>query len=167
MKRAFVAVTSLCVVTACSAVAAAQTPAPLETGRAADRTPAMPIAAGVMGGFSGRGPQVNARVNVGLGWMVSVDGEVGYWGWSHFDDQNHLTVGAVQVRIGPRYGRGWHVTGLVGIMGAFNTDGRTASAGVGFEREFGNTRVCIDAGVGMFTGFVRVGVLFGPQPQRK
>ena len=167
MKRAFVAGASWCLAMACSTLTAAQAPAPAEGGGPADRTPAMPIAAGAMGGFSGRGPQVNARVNVGLGWMVSVDGEVGYWGWSHFDDQDHLTVGAVQVRIGPRYGSGWHVTGLVGFMSAFNTDGRTASAGVGFEREFGNTRLCIDAGLGMFTGFVRVGVLFGPRARRR
>jgi hypothetical protein len=167
MKRAFDAGVLCCLILACSPAGEAQVPATAETARPADRTPAMPFAAGVMGGLSGRGPQVIARVNVGLGWMASVDGEVGYWGWSHFDDQDHLTVAAVQVRIGPRYGPGWHVTGLVGFMGAFNTDGRTASAGVGFEREFGNTRLCIDAGLGMFTGFVRVGVLFGPRAQRR
>jgi hypothetical protein len=69
----------------------------------------------------------------------------------------------VQVRIGRRYGSGWHVVGLVGGMASFNTAGYTGTAGVGFEREFDGRRICIDAGVGMFTGFVNVGVLFGPK----
>jgi hypothetical protein len=54
---------------------------------------------------------------------------------------------------------------LVGGMTSFNTRGYTGMAGVGFEREHGSRRLCIDFGIGMFTGFVNVAVLFGPAPK--
>jgi len=158
---------SSCLVVVCAQPVAAQT---ATTGRPEGTSkvaPAMPYAVGVMGGASPRGAQVGARVNVGMGWLVSLDAEVDYWGWIRFDDQNHLTVGRLQLRIGPRHRRGWRVAGLVGGMTAFNTDGYTGMAGVGFEREYGRLRVCIDAGVGMFTVFVNAGVLFGPNPRRR
>jgi hypothetical protein len=136
---------------------------PVPVAAQATPTPAMRYAIGVVGGASLRGPQVAARVNVGLGRLVGIDAEVGYWAWTHFDDQDRLTVGGVQVRIGPRDTGGWHVVGLVGGSAALDTTGYTVTGGVGIEREYVGRRISIDVRAGMYTAFVNVGVLFGPR----